>query len=48
MTDPRDRIDTWLSTEVEPLAPPPGTFGRIQRRARRRKAGRAGCPPRAS
>ena len=41
MTDPRDRIDTWLGTEVEPLAPPPGTFGRIQRRARRRKAGRA-------
>ena len=41
MTDPRDRIDTWLSTEVEPLAPPPGTFERIRRRARRRKANRA-------
>jgi hypothetical protein len=41
MTDPRDRIDTWLSTEVEPLAPPPGTFDRIRKRARHRKAGRA-------
>ncbi len=41
MTDPRDRLDTWLSTEVEPLTPPPGTFGRIRKRARRRKAGRA-------
>src|SRR6185312_8156682 len=41
MTDPRDRIDTWLTTEVEPLAPPPGTFERIRRRARRRKANRA-------
>jgi hypothetical protein len=37
----RDRVDAWLNAEVEPLAPPPGTFGRIRRRARRRKAGRA-------
>jgi hypothetical protein len=37
----RDRVDAWLSAEVEPLAPPPGTFARIRRRARRRKAGRA-------
>ena len=41
MSDPGDRIDTWLTAEVEPLAPPPGTLDRIKRRARRRKAGRA-------
>jgi hypothetical protein len=41
MTDPRDSLETWLQAEVEPLAPPPGTFERIRRRARRRKAGRA-------
>jgi hypothetical protein len=34
-------MDAWLSAEVEPLAPPPGTFERVRRRARRRKAGRA-------
>ncbi len=37
----RDRLDAWLHAEVEPLAPPPGTFERIRHRARRRKAGRA-------
>jgi hypothetical protein len=41
MGEPRDRIDDWLGTDVEPLAPPPGTFTRIQRQARRRKLGRA-------
>src|SRR5258708_22296229 len=43
MGNPRDHdpMDTWLNAEVEPLAPPPGTFERIRRRARRRKAGRA-------
>jgi BNR/Asp-box repeat len=41
MTDPRDRIDDWLNGDVEPLTPPPGTFDRIQHRARRRKASRA-------
>jgi hypothetical protein len=41
MGDPGDRVDAWLNAEVEPLAPPPGTFGRIRRRARRRKAARA-------
>src|SRR5258708_23553067 len=43
MGNPRDHdpMDTWLTAEVEPLAPPPGTFERIRRRARRRKAGRA-------
>ena len=28
----RDRLDAWLNAEVEPLAPPPGTFERIRRR----------------
>jgi hypothetical protein len=37
----RDRLDAWLNAEVEPLAPPPGTFERIRRGARRRKLGRA-------
>ena len=43
MGNPRDRdpMDAWLNADVEPLAPPPGTFERIRRRARRRKAGRA-------
>jgi hypothetical protein len=41
MGEPRDRIDDWLNRDVEPLAPPPGTFGRIQQRARRRKLNRA-------
>jgi len=37
----RDEIDSWLDADVQPLAPPPGTFERVSRRARRRKAGRA-------
>ena len=41
MTDPRDQVDSWLEAEVEPLAPPPGAFVRISRRARRRKISRA-------
>lgn len=41
MSDPGDRIDAWLHAEVEPLAPPPGTFERIRRRAHRRKVRRA-------
>jgi hypothetical protein len=41
MTEPRDRIDDWLAREVEPLAPPPGTFERISHQARRRRARRA-------
>jgi hypothetical protein len=43
MANPRDRdpVDAWLSAEVEPLTPPPGTFERIRHRARRRRAGRA-------
>jgi len=41
MSDPDDRIDAWLNAEVEPLAPPPGSFDRIRRRAHRRKVRRA-------
>jgi hypothetical protein len=37
VSNPRDKIDAWLQSEVEPLAPPPGTFERISQRARRRK-----------
>jgi len=34
MGNPRDRdpVDAWLNAELEPLAPPPGTFERIRRR----------------
>jgi hypothetical protein len=38
VTDRHDEIEDWLGAEVHPLAPPPGTFERVQRRARRRKA----------
>jgi hypothetical protein len=41
MGEPRDRVGDWLTAEVEPLAPPPGTFERISHRARRRRARRA-------
>jgi BNR/Asp-box repeat len=41
MGEPRDRIDDWLNADVEPLVPRPGTFGKIQQRARRRKMSRA-------
>jgi hypothetical protein len=41
VTEPRDQIDSWLDADVEPLAPPPGSFGRISKRARRRKITRA-------
>ena len=37
MPDRRDDVDDWLSRRIEPLAPPPGTFELIKRRARRRK-----------
>ena len=32
-----DPLDSWLSQQVRPLPPPPGTFELITRRARRRK-----------
>jgi hypothetical protein len=35
--DRHDGVDDWLSERIEPLAPPPGTFDLIKRRARRRK-----------
>jgi hypothetical protein len=43
MTSPgdRDQVDDWLNADIEPLAPRPGTFERIRRSARRRKAGKA-------
>lgn len=41
MDEPRDGLDDWLSEQVTPLHPPPGTFELIRRRARRRKTARA-------
>ena len=41
MTNPRDPIDDWLSSDVELMPPPPGAFERVHRRARRRKTVRA-------
>lgn len=41
MNNHRDEIDSWLDADVQPLAPPPGTFERVSRLARHRKAGRA-------
>jgi hypothetical protein len=35
--DENDPLDRWLTREVQPLPPPPGTFELIHRRARRRK-----------
>jgi hypothetical protein len=35
--DDRDPLDSWLSQQVKPLPPPPGTFELITRRARGRK-----------
>ena len=35
--DERDPLDRWLSQQVQPLPPPPGTFELITRRSRRRK-----------
>jgi hypothetical protein len=40
VSDPRDDVDAWLHEEVEPLGPPPGTFERIRKQARRRRARR--------
>lgn len=38
MTDHRDPIEDWLSSDIEVLPPAPGTFQRVRRQARRRKA----------
>lgn len=37
MSEPRDKVDDWLGTEVTPLSPPPGALDRIRHRARQRK-----------
>ena len=41
MTSPRDEIDDWLGSEVQPLRPPPGALDRIRRQAQRRKTRQA-------
>jgi len=37
MADRHDDSGSWLTDQIEPLPPPPGTFAEIRRRARRRK-----------
>jgi hypothetical protein len=37
MADHHDDVDSWLNRRIDTLAPPPGTFELIRRRARRRK-----------
>ena len=41
MSEPRDELDSWLTVEVQPLLPPPGTFERVSGQARRRRTRRA-------
>jgi hypothetical protein len=41
MPESRDDLDTWLSGQVRPLMPPPGTFELVRKQARRRKMKRA-------
>lgn len=41
VTDRRDPIESWLSSDVELMPPPPGTFERVHRRARHRRAMKA-------
>jgi len=41
VSEPRDELDSWLGTQVQPLLPPPGTFERVSRQARRRRTRRA-------
>jgi photosystem II stability/assembly factor-like uncharacterized protein len=42
VTDPNDdELDRWLNEDVELLAPAPGAFERVRRRARQRKARQA-------
>lgn len=38
MTEPHDNLDDWLQAEIQPMQPPPGTFDRVRKQARRRKA----------
>jgi hypothetical protein len=39
--EPHNELDTWLTAEVKPLLPPPGTFERVSRQGRRRRTRRA-------
>ncbi|HEY3683145.1 MAG TPA: DUF4232 domain-containing protein [Streptosporangiaceae bacterium] len=39
--DGHDEFDDWLRSSVEPLPPPPGTYDRVRRQARRRRLGKA-------
>jgi hypothetical protein len=39
--DGHDEFDDWLRSSVEPLPPPPGTYERVRRQARRRRLGKA-------
>lgn len=39
--DERDEFDDWLRDSVEPLSPPPGTYERVRRQARRRRLAKA-------
>jgi hypothetical protein len=41
VSNPRDELDDWLDSDVQPMAPPPGTYERVTRQARRRKVSRA-------
>ncbi len=40
MTDPRGRLEAWLTEPVQPMLPRPGTFDRVSRKARRRRTRR--------
>ncbi|HEV3288909.1 MAG TPA: sialidase family protein [Streptosporangiaceae bacterium] len=41
MTDPRDRLENWLTEPVRPMLPRPGTFEQVSQDARRRRTRRA-------
>lgn len=41
MTDGHDEFEDWLRDNVEPLPPPPGTYDRVRRQARRRRLAKA-------
>ena len=40
VTDPRGRLEAWLTEPVQPMLPRPGTFDRVSREARRRRTRR--------
>ena len=41
VSDPRDEIGAWLGQDVQLLSPRPGTFDRVWKQSRRRKADKA-------